>query len=515
MNDKKLTVACSTEYKDYPFKEKLDIWTLISLKAPSLGMTLDEKEHRKRAPIDLVVVIDKSGSMAGEKLALVKKTLEFVVSQLNEKDRLCLITFDTSVYLDFKLTPMTPMNKYQTLKIIKDISPGSMTNLCGGLMKGLCEVIDRADEEKNEVASVLLFTDGFANKGITETKGIIAAMKDPKTYDGPSSMLSNYSDFQIIRHSSRTYTPHQAWLKNIYSNNKEESQTAKYTIGIVGPKTADASIYTFGFGSNHNAQMLKEISDAGSGMYYYIENVDMIAEAFGQCLGGLLSTVAQGIQVEIMMENKVSIKKVHSNQPTEKQGSSIKINMGDLQSEESRDVVLELSIDSLDSPTDCQTLFNIKLNYFNVINECLESSNAVLTVLRPEKCEDHNKESSNIDLNKQVLRINVTKAMNNAYEKAEEGDFSGAADFLEEQLLVLNSVSSRLAEDDQLQCMLADVALCGKVTKKAGWFEKGRKALLNTLQQHERQRSSNLKSKSYATKEQCYGRVAAKGFVLK
>uniref|UniRef100_T2ME29 Inter-alpha-trypsin inhibitor heavy chain H3 n=1 Tax=Hydra vulgaris TaxID=6087 RepID=T2ME29_HYDVU len=467
MNDKKLTVACSTEYKDYPFKEKLDIWTLISLKAPSLGMTLDEKEHRKRAPIDLVVVIDKSGSMAGEKLALVKKTLEFVVSQLNEKDRLCLITFDTSVYLDFKLTPMTPMNKYQTLKIIKDISPGSMTNLCGGLMKGLCEVIDRADEEKNEVASVLLFTDGFANKG---------------------------------------------GLTNIYCSS---SQTAKYTIGIVGPKTADASIYTFGFGSNHNAQMLKEISDAGSGMYYYIENVDMIAEAFGQCLGGLLSTVAQGIQVEIMMENKVSIKKVHSNQPTEKQGSSIKINMGDLQSEESRDVVLELSIDSLDSPTDCQTLFNIKLNYFNVINECLESSNAVLTVLRPEKCEDHNKESSNIDLNKQVLRINVTKAMNNAYEKAEEGDFSGAADFLEEQLLVLNSVSSRLAEDDQLQCMLADVALCGKVTKKAGWFEKGRKALLNTLQQHERQRSSNLKSKSYATKEQCYGRVAAKGFVLK
>ncbi|XP_065663790.1 uncharacterized protein LOC136085890 [Hydra vulgaris] len=505
MNDKKLTIVCSTEYKDYSFKEKLDIWALISLKAPSLEMTLDEKEIGKRAPIDLVVVIDKSGSMAGEKLALVKKTLEFVVSQLNEKDRLCLVTFDTNVYLDFKLTPMTKDNKISTFKIIKGILHGSCTNLCGGLMKGLCQVINRADEEKNEVASVLLFTDGLANVGITETKGIIAAMKDPKTYDGPSSKLSEYSDLQ---------TPHHEWLKKIYGDNKEESQTAKYTITNVGHKTADASIYTFGFGSDHNAQMLKEISDAGNGMYYFIENVDKIAEAFGQCLGGLLSTVAQGIQLEIMTENRVSIKKVHSNQPTEKQGSSIKINMGDLQSEESRDVVLELSVDPLGSPTDCQTLFNVKLNYFNVINECLESSNAVLTVLRPEKCEEHNKENSNVELDKQVLRINVTKAMNNAYEKAEEGDFSGAADVLQKQLSVLNSVSYRLAEDDQLQCMFADVAVCGKLTKKAGWFERGRKAVLNTLQQHERQRSSNLKSQSYVTNAQCLKRAAAKRFVF-
>ena len=45
------------------------------------------------------------------------------------------------------------------------IRDGSSTNLCGGLMKGLVQVIDRLPETKNDVASVLLFTDGLANQG--------------------------------------------------------------------------------------------------------------------------------------------------------------------------------------------------------------------------------------------------------------------------------------------------------------------------------------------------------------
>ena len=39
---------------------------------------------------------------------------------------------------------------------------------------------------------------------------------------------------------------------------------------------ADASVYTFGFGEDHDPVMLKKISDAGNGMYYYIENKDQV-----------------------------------------------------------------------------------------------------------------------------------------------------------------------------------------------------------------------------------------------
>ncbi|XP_065663789.1 uncharacterized protein LOC136085889 isoform X2 [Hydra vulgaris] len=509
MSDKKVIIACSTEYKDYSFNEKLDIWTLISVIAPILEA---KEEDEKRAPIDIVAVIDKSGSMAGEKLSLVKKTLEFVVSQLNEKDRLCLVTYDTKVYLDFKLTEMTKDNKNWILTIIKNISDGSSTNLCGGLMKGLCQIICRDPNKKNEVASVLLFTDGLANEGITHSKGIIAAMKDPKTFDGPTSEPLNSSQLQ---------EPHHTWLKNIFGSSKKEEKlrATESTFANNEPKTADASVYTFGFGSDHNAQMLKDISDAGNGMYYYIENADKISEAFGHCLGGLLSTVAQGIQLEVTMGNKVLIKEVHTNRPIDKQEHSVKINMGDLQSEESRDVVLELSIDSLDSPTDCQTLFNVKLNYFNVINDCLESSNAVLTVLRPIKSENHDVANSNAEVNKQRSRVNLSKAMKVAYEKAENGDLEYASRVLNEEMASLKTYSAAVnnPKDEMYYIGLIDdtAKFQTNVSSKSQWNAKGKNANLNIVQQHECQRSSNLESVSYLTAAKCSKRVSAKKFVSK
>ena len=44
----------------------------------------------------------------------------------------------------------------------------------------------------------------------------------------------------------------------------------------VGEGPADASVYTIGFGEDHDPDMLKQISDAGNGMYYYIENEDQV-----------------------------------------------------------------------------------------------------------------------------------------------------------------------------------------------------------------------------------------------
>ena len=71
-------MSCSTQYKDYKYDEKQDIWTLVSLKAPFN----DENEtEERRAPVDIVAVIDISGSMFDGKLALIKKTLEFFLTQ--------------------------------------------------------------------------------------------------------------------------------------------------------------------------------------------------------------------------------------------------------------------------------------------------------------------------------------------------------------------------------------------------------------------------------------------------
>ena len=85
---------------------------------------------------------------------------------VNPEDRLSLVSYDTNVYLNFPLRAMNKRNKKTALQEIKALQTGSSTNLCGGLMKGLAQIVNRGSGAKNEVASVLLFTDGLANHGI-------------------------------------------------------------------------------------------------------------------------------------------------------------------------------------------------------------------------------------------------------------------------------------------------------------------------------------------------------------
>ena len=69
-----VALSCCAEYAAYPRGSEQVCWATVSLKAPFY-------EPFSRSPVDIVAVIDKSGSMRGAKLDLVKKTLLFVVDQ--------------------------------------------------------------------------------------------------------------------------------------------------------------------------------------------------------------------------------------------------------------------------------------------------------------------------------------------------------------------------------------------------------------------------------------------------
>lgn len=99
---------------------------------------------------------------------------------------------------------------------VSELKAGSSTNLSAGLMAGIEQLTRRTS--KAEVASVLLFTDGLANHGITSTTQMVAAMN---------------STLEKAR----------------------------------GPCT----VFTFGFGSDHSEKTLHALADAARGFYYYIE----------------------------------------------------------------------------------------------------------------------------------------------------------------------------------------------------------------------------------------------------
>ena len=188
-DDFKLDLSCQVEYDEYIYNEEHQCWCLISLKKSREKAQRQakkqltsgqngrrEKAKTRRAPICLVAVIDKSASMAGEKLRLVKIALEFVLEQLEQNDKFSIVTYDDHVYVDFQLSEMSSKNRSKAQEKLQRIRHGSCTNLCDGLLEGLSQLSDR-NIDKHSVASVLLFTDGLANKGVKDTDKIINAMK--------------------------------------------------------------------------------------------------------------------------------------------------------------------------------------------------------------------------------------------------------------------------------------------------------------------------------------------------
>jgi uncharacterized protein YegL len=82
---------------------------MASLKAPTF-------KSDNRSPLDLVCVVDRSGSMRGEKINLVKETLQFVVSQLKSTDRMGIVVYDDRVKVSLVVTSMDDAGKVRSYK---------------------------------------------------------------------------------------------------------------------------------------------------------------------------------------------------------------------------------------------------------------------------------------------------------------------------------------------------------------------------------------------------------------
>lgn len=79
-----LVLSTATEYQDVAFGESVDEFIVMaSVRAPFF-------QPASRAPVDIICVIDRSGSMSGERIILAKRTLEFIVNNLTASDRLAV-----------------------------------------------------------------------------------------------------------------------------------------------------------------------------------------------------------------------------------------------------------------------------------------------------------------------------------------------------------------------------------------------------------------------------------------
>ncbi len=125
----------------------------------------------RRPPLNLVAVVDKSGSMSGEPLDLVRQSLRHIVRQMQDDDQLSIVLYGDESHVWMKPT-MLKQNRRAILSKINAIESAGSTNMEAGLKVGYDTAFDSQNGFPGSTR-VMLFTDENANVGDTSAEGFM------------------------------------------------------------------------------------------------------------------------------------------------------------------------------------------------------------------------------------------------------------------------------------------------------------------------------------------------------
>ena len=142
---------------------------LIRITPPALSLDPSSRSWKGRPDLNLSIVLDRSGSMEGEKMVRAREAAMFCVDQMLPTDRLSVVTFDDHIEVLFPSEPVT--NKQSMKDLISRVTARGSTALHEAWVRGGLTVSERMLDQG--INRVVLITDGLANVGITNTDEIV------------------------------------------------------------------------------------------------------------------------------------------------------------------------------------------------------------------------------------------------------------------------------------------------------------------------------------------------------
>src|SRR5580765_5433496 len=194
-------------------------------------------------PLNISLVLDRSGSMHGEPFRNMLMAAETFVNQLRDGDRVSVIAFSDGLYMAAPPVIIAPNSRNMVTAGIRTLVDGGGTYLSGGLLAGLAQVFGAFNPW--QVNQVVLFTDGQPNIGIT-------------------------SSSELARIASRA---------------------AEHGV----------SVTTIGFGNEHDELLLQGMADASGGNYYYVDSPGDMSQIFQQEAGAILRTAARSTDIDLVL----------------------------------------------------------------------------------------------------------------------------------------------------------------------------------------------------------------------
>jgi Ca-activated chloride channel family protein len=296
-----------------------------------IGLTGFSIEQKKAAPINVALVIDKSGSMRGEPIRRAKEAAMMAVDMLRPNDIIAVVTYNHSADI---LLPAGKAQEKELLKAtIKKLLSGGQSALYDGVEKGAKEV--RKFLERNKINRIVLVSDGLANIGpsLPEELGALGA------------------------------------------------SLAKDNIAVT----------TIGLGLKYNEDLMTQLAETSDGNHAFVENADELIRFFDHEFGDILSVVSQEVNVTIIGVDGVRPIRVLGRE-AEIQGQQVLVKLNQLYSEQEKYVLVELEVPPTLAAHQERMVAGVAVIYRNMDTDIMERFSSKVTITftdSPQKVKEN------------------------------------------------------------------------------------------------------------------------------
>ncbi len=352
------------------------------IKIDLTGFKLEQEAYK--TPVNVALVIDKSGSMNGEKMTQAKEAALQAIDRLSSGDMVSIITYANGAEV---LLPATEIaDKFAIRQKIHGITAGGGTALYAGVVEGANQVREYLSD--NHVNRVILLSDGQANQG-------------PDT---------------------------------------------PFALGQLGAQLIEngISVTTIGLGLGYNEDLMVQLAYRSDGNHHFVEHADLLVDMFNQEFGDVLSVVAQDVNVKIKLKDGIRpIGVMGRNARID--GQEVEVAMNQLYSEQEKYIMLEVETMPEERSGDYE-IAQVDLSYANMVTASTDKfSSAVFAHFTQSeaKVEEDLDEGTMVEAVQQQAVLNEEKAI----ALRDAGRQAEAEAVLEENAAFLDQSAARYDSD--------------------------------------------------------------------
>ena len=239
----------------------------------------------RRVPTDLVVVLDRSGSMSGDPIKNARAATRTLIEGLSPDDRFGLVIYDDNAELAVPLALATPAHKSQWLRTLASVEDRGSTNIGDGIDLSLNVLGERLP---GRAQRIVLISDGQPTAGDASPEGLAARARRAALHESPLTAV--------------------------------------------------------GVGMSFNETLMRDLADAGTGNYYYVQQTEGLASVFSAEFEAAGATVATGLEVVVHPGAGVQLVSA-AGYPLESNGTGASFRIGSLQAGQERRLWLTYRVD--------------------------------------------------------------------------------------------------------------------------------------------------------------------------